>query len=75
METTDLSQLIDCLANPDSVVRERSARSLAEIGPRAEAATPALIERLTDEAQTVRTAAAFALSQVRPNPSLRSRLW
>jgi len=60
---------IAALKSGDSLQRRLAAHALAEIGPAAREAVPALIEALTDPVSFVRVWAAAALARVQPeNP-------
>lgn len=56
--------LIDALGDQDARVREQTAETLAEIGPDARDAVPALIEVLQEDVLDVRMAAADALEAI-----------
>jgi HEAT repeat protein len=60
---------VAALKSSDSLERRLAAHALAEIGPAAREAVPALIEALTDPVSFVRVWAAAALARVQPeNP-------
>jgi len=56
-----IEPLVECLAQPQSFVRERAAHALGNIGDQARAATPALRRLLSDGEQAVRRRAAWAI--------------
>ena len=58
--------LIERLQDPDAYVRFLAARSLAHLGPDAEAAVPELMVALDDPEELVRRQAARALGQIGP---------
>jgi HEAT repeat protein len=62
-----VDELIKYLDDPNPIVRLRTTRVLARIGPDASLAVPALRRLLKDPDPTVRLAAARALGQIGPN--------
>jgi len=60
-----VSTLVSLLRDSRSYERLFAARALAEIGPEAKAAVPALEKLLKDETDYVRQAAAYALKRIR----------
>jgi len=65
-----LSALVELLRAPDLPTRRRGAQTLAEIGPKAEAARPALLEALDDDDAEVFTGAASALAAIGPGAAV-----
>ena len=60
-----VSELVKDLKDQKADVRINAANALANIGPEAKAAVPALIETLKDEKAYVRRAAGAALDKIR----------
>jgi len=67
-----IPKLIQALQDPDAIVRMRAAKSLGEMGAKAEPAIEALKKALNDEDEDVRLVAKRALErvQVQANPEL-----
>lgn len=66
---SDVQVLVDCLSDPDSLVRVRSASYLAEFGARTvRLAIPALVRAIGDPHPDVRCYAAEALGRLNPLP-------
>jgi HEAT repeat protein len=77
--TVGASALAKELRNEDAQVRQRAAIALAELGPKAKAAVPALISALRDPDPGVRRMAASALGEIGPDarravPALKNAL-
>lgn len=60
----DVQSLIAQLSNEDKKMRADAAWKLKELGPKAEAAVPALTETLKDREVNVRIAAVYALTAI-----------
>ncbi len=59
-----MPELINALAAKDPNVRHAAANAFYYAGPAAKPAVPALVQRLTDDSEPVRTASAQSLSQI-----------
>ena len=61
-----IGAMSEALANPDVLCRRWAGRYLAEIGPAAAPAVPALVKALKDGDASVRSHAAYALGRIGP---------
>ena len=59
-----LSVLLEALANPSAEVRRAGVGALAQLGPEAQGAVPAVARLLLDSDESVRAAAAYALQAI-----------
>src|SRR5579883_180498 len=67
VEAGDIFALIKCLDDPKARVRSEAANRLAELGPQARRAAPALTKALRDPELFVRQSAAIALGKLGPS--------
>jgi len=74
-EEQPVSKLIEDLASDDKSVRLAAARALAEIGPAAAEAAPALVAAVDDYASEVEYAARRALKKIFPDLKKRLELY
>jgi len=69
-----IAAYVQALKNKDPLVRKQVARALAELGPKAKAAVPALRAALLDQDAGVQVAAASALEKIDPAASNRPKV-
>lgn len=66
----DVAALIDVLLDQHAGIRDVAAQALGALGPRAQAAVPALSGMLRDPVRFIRHAARQALAQIQPDKSM-----